>query len=136
MATKSKIKALAPAGTWTSEKDNTLMYRVSYEMEDGSKIRASHQSEGKFNIGDEVEYEVKGTNQQYGAYGSVKKPNEGGGYSGPRRGAGGGLTKEREKSFALSYAKDLGCAHIAQGRDFKAKEIIQVADVFHKWLQE
>lgn len=43
--------------------------------------------------------------------------------------------KGGNESFALSYAKDIACAHIEKGREFKAEEVVKVAEVFYVWLQ-
>lgn len=53
------------------------------------------------------------------------------GYSG----GGGGKPRVGNESFALSYAKDVACAHITQGKSFAAKDIISVADEFYNWLE-
>jgi hypothetical protein len=49
--------------------------------------------------------------------------------------SGGGKPRVGNESFALSYAKDLACAHIAQGKDFGSKEILGVAELFFTWLE-
>ena len=75
MKVKSKIKEVQGNGTWTA-KDQTLMYRMDYVMEDGTAIQASHKTENKFKVGDVVEYEVKREHPTYGKSGTVSKPNE------------------------------------------------------------
>ena len=56
------------------------------------------------------------------------KPNSGGGWK-------GGGNRGGNESFALSYAKDIAVAHINHGKEFKAEEVVKVADVFFNWLQ-
>lgn len=58
------------------------------------------------------------------------KPNAGGGGFGKGGGNRGG-----NESFALSYAKDIACAHIAHGKDFASREVVRVAEEFYVWLQ-
>lgn len=77
----SKVKSVTVSGNW--DKDGTTYHNHNYEMEDGQKIQASHKTMNPFNVGDEVEYEVKRTHATYGDQGSVKKPNNfnrGGGF--------------------------------------------------------
>jgi hypothetical protein len=68
------------------------------------------------------------TEGQYGLNIKSNKKNGFGGGGKPQMRAG-------NESFALAYAKDLGCAHIAQGKDFGAKEVLSVAEVFYQWLE-
>lgn len=68
----STIKTVTANGTFESK--HGLLYKFEYEMVDGTTLSANHKSkDNAFNIGDEVEYEVKGTND-YGSWGTVKKP--------------------------------------------------------------
>lgn len=122
----SKVTSIVGDGTWNT-KDGMLMYKYQYEMEDGGKLSASHQSENKFAIGDEVEYEIKGTNT-YGSYGSVSKPFQGGGNSFTSK------VKGNNRSFALSYAKDIAIAFIEKGQAFDRDKIIETAETFNTWL--
>lgn len=50
-------------------------------------------------------------------------------------GGGGGKPRAGNESFALSYAKDMACAHIGNGKDFGAKEVLAVAELFYTWLE-
>lgn len=91
-------------------------------------------SDGRF--GESFAKEIpKGTNAddiqieetQWGL--KFKMQSKGGG------GFGGGKPRAGNESFALSYAKDLACAHIAKGNDFDSKQILAVAEVFYQWLE-
>lgn len=77
---RSRVKSVSVSGSW--EKDGTTYHNHQYEMEDGHKIQASHKTSLPFNVGDEIEYEVRRTHEKYGDQGTVKKPNDfkGGGY--------------------------------------------------------
>lgn len=46
-----------------------------------------------------------------------------------------GVNRGGNESFALSYAKDIACAHITHGKEFKASEVVKVAEEFYVWLQ-
>jgi hypothetical protein len=71
---KSKITNITGNGTFDSK--HGLLYKFEYTFEDGVTIAANHKTNASpFTIGQEIEYEVKGTND-YGAWGSVKKPDE------------------------------------------------------------
>jgi len=128
--TKSKILAIQPNGTYQSA--NGLFYKFEYTFEDGKNVGAMHKTQNSpFQIGDEVEYEIKGSND-YGSYGKVSKPQEHysgnrGGYSKPSKGGS-------NSSFALSYAKDLAGFYIAQGQQPTATDILEDAKVFLDWL--
>jgi len=41
-----------------------------------------------------------------------------------------------DRSFALSYAKDVWCSKIAKGDDFKVKECMTLADIFLAFLED
>lgn len=127
MKKTSKVKQVMGAGTWNS-KDGKLMYKYDYNMEDGAILSASHQSENKFSVGDEVEYEIKGTNT-YGSYGSVAKPGGG-------SGGGYGKGKGNNRSFALSYAKDLAVVKCQMKDDITTDQILAIAEKFVNWLDE
>lgn len=76
----SKVKSVQANGTYNSKFG--LLYKFDYEMEDGTAFTANHKTEtGNFNIGDQVEYEIKGSND-YGSWGSIKKPEVQGGFQG------------------------------------------------------
>jgi hypothetical protein len=69
----SKVKSVQGSGTYDSKFG--LLYKFEYQMEDNTVLTANHKTENSFKVGDEVEYEVKGSND-YGSYGSVGKPKE------------------------------------------------------------
>lgn len=68
------VKSVQPNGTWDSP--HGTMYKYEYEMEDGTILTAQHKTEGgNFQIGETVQYEVKGENS-YGKWGKVSKPED------------------------------------------------------------
>lgn len=72
----SKIKSVTPNGTYDS--NYGTLYKFEYEMEDGVILTANHkEASNAFNIGDEVEYEIKGEND-FGKWGKVSKPQTNG----------------------------------------------------------
>lgn len=56
-------------------------------------------------------------------------------WAAPKNGFSGGKPRAGNESFALSYAKDMACAHISNGKDFGAKEVLAVAELFYTWLE-
>lgn len=123
----AKITNVVANGSYDSKYGT--MYKFNYTFEDGVTISSQHKDASKaFNIGDEVEYNVKGENT-YGKYGSVQKPQD----QFQSKGKG---QKSSLSSFALSYAKDLAVAHIAQGLQPTPHQVCEDASVFLKWLKE
>ncbi len=72
--------------------------------------------------------ELKLEQGQYGLKIKWNKPGASGGFGGGKRQGG-------NESFALAYAKDIAVAHIEKGKDFKAEEIVKVAEVFYVWME-
>lgn len=81
-------------------------------------------------VGTPEEQLIFTTNGTYADKVKWNKPNQGGGGSWKGGGNRGG-----NESFALSYAKDIACAHIAHGKEFKSAEVVRVAQEFYEWLQ-
>lgn len=127
---KSKVKSVQGNGTYESK--HGLMYKFDYVFDNDVALQAGHKSENHFNVGDEVEYEIKRTHETYGHSGTVSKPMEGGG------GYGGGGKKQSapNASFALSYAKDFCIEKNSSGAPQTPGDVTSVADVFLKWLNE
>lgn len=124
----TKVKKVQGNGTYESQYG--LLYKFDYDLEDGTFISANHKTEKSFQIGDEVEYNIKGEANGM-PYGTVSKPKDAN-FSGGFKSKSQGSTS----SFALSYAKDMAVAHISQGKEFKADDVIKVADVFNNWLKQ
>jgi len=95
---QSKIKTIQPNGTY--EGQNGLMYKFEIELQDGSSGEVSAKSENRWNVGDEVEYEV--TPSKWGDKMKLSKAgyNQKGGYNkqDPE------IQKQINASWALSHA--------------------------------
>lgn len=124
----SKVKNVQGAGTWESQ--HGLMFKFDYEFEDGTVMQAMHKSENHFNVGDEVEYEVKRENE-FGKSGKVSKPQQNNFQGGGFKGKTGG-----NASFAASYSKDIEIALINSGKEFDEERMFKVAGHFLKWLNQ
>jgi len=127
-----KIKEVQANGTW--DRPEGTLYKFSYVMESGTELTAHHKTPScPFKAGDEVEYEVKGSNS-YGSWGKVAKP---GGYT-PQ--AGGGkmsddTQKRIERSWAMGHAVQMMGPLIAVNVDAVKKymhDACRLADVLLK----
>tara|TARA_R110001583_G_scaffold109356_2_gene258032 strand:+ start:1485 stop:1934 length:450 start_codon:yes stop_codon:yes gene_type:complete len=70
---KSKIKSVQNNGTYQSKFDGAIMYTSEVELEDGSLGEVSAKSEGRWKVGDEVEYTLTASN--YGNKMKLTKPD-------------------------------------------------------------
>ena len=75
---QSKIKTIQANGTYESQVG--LLYKFNIELEDGSGGEVSAKTEDRWNVGDEVEYEITPT--KWGDKMKLTKPgqNRSGGY--------------------------------------------------------
>jgi hypothetical protein len=67
---QSKIKTIQPNGTYDSQ--NGLMYKFEVELESGECGEVSAKTENRWNIGDEVEYDI--TESKWGNKIKLTKP--------------------------------------------------------------
>lgn len=90
----SKVTAVTANGTYDSKFG--LLYKFEYKFEDGQVLNANHKTQdGNYAVGEEVEYEVKGSND-YGSWGKVSRPQtEGGSF--------GGFKKDPKTQDAILY---------------------------------
>ena len=145
MGTISKVKGVQGAGHFDGKFGR--MFKFDYSMEDGTNLQANHKTEdGFFVVGSEVEYNITRESDQFGKSGKVGKPqdeqyqNNGGGQSPAPAAAPVGRSNssqsDKNKAFALSYAKDLFVPSAGQYTDGKnlAKDVIEVANEFLTFL--
>ena len=79
-----------------------------------------------YKVGEEVEFEHTESGNEYPDKLKIKKEGQ--------ENYSGGKQKGNNRTFALSYAKDLAVARINNGMQYDAKSIIEQADDFVKWL--
>ncbi len=93
----SKVKTIQPNGTY--EGRNGLMFKFEIGLEDGSNGEVSAKTIDRWNVGDEVEYEV--TPSKWGNRMKLTKPgftpNQGGGQSPD-------IQKRIDASWAIGHA--------------------------------
>jgi len=94
----SRIKSVQPNGTF--EGAHGLRYKWEIELMDGSVGEVVTISEGRWNAGDEVEYEK--TESQWGVKLKLQKPNMGGGNW--NKGAKGGQSADVQKRIDASWS--------------------------------
>ena len=120
MGTLSKVKNVVSEGTYESKfgvevEGKKILYKFNYIMEDGTQLSGSHKTDKGFAVGEDVEYEVKGSNS-YGSYGSVGKPKEeGSNYSSGSNSGKGGYQKDPKTQMLI----------LAQSTLAKSLEIFQ-----------
>jgi len=134
---KGKILEIDGTGSWNSEKYGemfTYLVRIQADVQifTGEANSKSETVAGlPYKIGDEVEFEFKASeNSAYPDRLKIKKEGQEN-Y--------GGKAKGNNRSFALSYAKDLAVARITspnvEAEDFTStKNIIDQAKKFVEWL--
>lgn len=104
----------------------TYYHEITFENGDKGHYGGKEDTCRKFTEGQESEYTIEEKiNGQYKNY--VIKPAQSASFM--------GRSKSGNESFALSYAKDVACAYIASGKEFKSNQIIEVAEAFYQWLQ-
>lgn len=74
MSTQSKIKSVTAGKAWSNENGTYIPH--TYELEDGTTLVANHKKEIPFNVGETIEYELKGTDKLGNNKGSVGKPKD------------------------------------------------------------
>ncbi len=138
MGTISKVRGVQGNGHFDGKFGR--MFKFEYEFEDGNIMEANHKTEdGFFPVGTEVEYTITRTHERYGNSGKVQKPQEQqgapAGAAPQSRHSGGG---DKNRAFALSYAKDLFVPAADQYTDGKrlAADVIEVADEFLTFLNK
>lgn len=98
---QSRIKSIQANGTFDSQ--NGLRYKWECELEDGTAGEVVTVSQGRWNVGDEVEY----TSQQspYGVKLKLSKPGMAGGFGGGgARKADPSVQKRIDASWAIGQA--------------------------------
>ncbi len=80
------------------------LFKQLYVFDDDVEVSANHKTEASpFKIGDEVEYEIVGTNS-YGSWGKVRRPDKDGKYSKKSVTVGDDRSQVIERSWALGQA--------------------------------
>ncbi|MEK0324625.1 MAG: hypothetical protein QQN63_02880 [Nitrosopumilus sp.] len=132
----SKVNTVEFKNEWASKYGP--MYSFTYEMEDGTILEANHKANKGFEVGTEVEYEVT-KDDEYGKKGKVGKPQEEGktypqSTQGAPRAVSNGVDVQLliVKQSSLKAAIDYSAVHGGSG----TKEILDVADIFVKWVME
>jgi len=135
---KSKITKVTGNGSWQG--NYGTMYSFEYQFEDGTVGIADHKtSSAKYNIDEIVDYNIKKQDKMGNNKINFPSPNSNGytpningqkmqtNYNGyPKK---DNDIKEKNRSFALSYAKDLAVAD-----KISVDNILKKADEYNNWL--
>ncbi len=120
---KSKITKVEMLPEWTGANGTFFPHKVTFE--NGDIAIANKKTQNAYSEGQEIQYTLDGVDN----YGNKRfKEHRESTYSGGKKGS--------NASFALSYAKDLAVAHIRNGVEYKADDIMKVAGKFNQWLNE
>ncbi|MDA1120890.1 MAG: hypothetical protein O2887_10450 [Bacteroidetes bacterium] len=132
---KSRVQAINPIWengqlkSWTSPQGSSFNFTVlTFENGDSGEYMHMPGLQSFFVLGQEAEYE-KIPNQNPSFPSKIKPIRE------QKEGFQKGSFKGNDRSFALSYAKDVWVAKIAAGQDFKLADCITTAKVFIDWLE-
>jgi len=98
----AKITHITGNGTYNSP--HGMLYKQLYVFDDSVEVSANHKTEkSPFNIGDEVEYEINGSNS-YGAWGKVRRPEQQGKFTKKPITVGDDRSVVIERSWAMGQA--------------------------------
>jgi len=136
---KGKILEINGTGSWEGKHGVMYVYMIKLQtLNDitfqGEANAKSETIEGlPYKIGEEVEFEHTESDNAYPDKLKIKKEQKEGSsqYLGGEKGS-----KGNNRSFALSYAKDMAVARIntIQKKFTKTEDIIKQADAFVQWL--
>lgn len=125
----SKVKTVNSAfNSW--EKDGVTYYPHRYNMEDGTEITANHKAMNPFKPGDEVEYEIKGNDNQGNPKGSVGKPQTGG------NGNSGGYKSDPKDQGVITWLSCFSSVCNNTQQSVMAGEINTLIDMTNKAFDE
>lgn len=116
--------------TYTGKYGQMYVHKIEFDNGDKGEYHSQKSVCEKFEEGKEADYTIESkVNGQYTNI--IIKPVKENTFS------GGGAKKSTGgvESFALSYAKDVACAYIQSGKEFKSNQIIEVAEAFYNWLK-
>lgn len=123
----SKVKAVQANGTYESKFG--LLYKYEYTMEDGTTLTANHKTEGgNFQVGEDVEYEVKGTND-YGSWGKVTRPSE----DNYQAKTNAPMSDERQYMIVLQSCLKASATYYAERTDGSPEVVMEQAKI---WANE
>lgn len=106
------------------------LYKFEYTFDDGVTLSANHKTENcPFKNGDEVEYEIKGSND-YGSYGKVSKPSEQPNSFQAKK-SDPNVQRYIVKQSSLERAMEYMTHHKSE---FSKDDVLALADEFAEWV--
>jgi hypothetical protein len=118
--------------TWENHYGTFHVHGIAFENGDFGEYSSVHPEQDKFVVGQLATYNMTGEPGKQ----KIKPVNPK--MYGDRHGEGFSKPKEtkndRNKSFALAYAKDIVIAQIRCGNEWDEMELLQLAETFNAWL--
>lgn len=133
----SVVTAINPDESFEYKGETYFKWEVSFENGDSGEVNTK-KNQPPWSVGDEADYTIVPSKGPYPD--RIKKVwrQQAGGFSGGSSGGG----KSNNRSFALSYAKDL-VVSISGSREVDEEDIVsaahaacRAADVFIDWLEQ
>jgi len=140
----AKIKHITGNGHYDGQ--HGRLFKQLYVFDNDVELSANHKTaDSPFSIGDEVEYEIAGTNS-YGSWGKVRKPDAEGKYSKKSVTVGDDRSVVIERSWAMGQAISMMGSLPARNQDsvveymkdacVLAETILNARDTFPKFHQD
>ena len=123
------IEATREESSFKGKKDGKLITKYAVKDSEGEVYFTYSAKIGKAERGEVLDVYVDKKDRDGNDI--IKLEGSGGGYNAPQASSSGG-GEDRNRSFALAYAKDVGVAHIGQGNNCN---ILEMAEEFLAWLK-
>ena len=126
---KATVTAAQPTGQW--EGQYGILYTFDVTLSDGTAGSVNSKSpQFRFNIGDEVEYEVPGPGKL-----KVNRPNPMGNTFGNNSGGASTSYSSNRKDYSKQHALQAACTFL-NGSKATKEQIVALSTYFAKWLKE
>ena len=125
---KATVTAAQPTGQW--EGQYGILYTFDVTLSDGTAGSVNSKSpQFRFNIGDEVEYEIPGPGKL-----KVNRPNPMGNTFGNNTGGASTSYSSNKKDYSKQNALQAACTFL-NGSKATKEQIVALADYFSTWLK-
>ena len=126
---KATVTAAQPTGQW--EGQYGVLYTFNVTLSDGAAGSVNSKSpQFRFNIGDEVEYEVPGPGKL-----KVNRPNPMGNTFGNNSGGASTSYSSNRKDYSKQHALQAACTFL-NGSEATKEQIVALSTYFAGWLKE
>lgn len=119
--------------TWEAHNKTFYVHGIAFENGDFGEYSSVSDQQNKFAVGLEVRYEITGEPGKVKIKPVHDLPEGGTPFNTPS--AFKEAPKDKNRGFALSYAKDFICAQIATGsKELGPADVLLIAEDFNNWL--